>query len=86
VVTVFLLAAGAGPAPAADPILLGEIDSRTTSSPSTGVDLTLLAITLDVRGGVGRVGGLLAAGLALGLVEGLTLATVGSGSRELGSH
>ncbi len=51
--------------------------------PSAGVDLTLLAITLAVLGGVGRVGGLLAAGLALGLVEGLTLATVGPGWREL---
>jgi branched-chain amino acid transport system permease protein len=51
--------------------------------PSAGVDLTLLAITLAVLGGVGRVGGLLAAGLALGLVEGLTLATVGPAWREL---
>ncbi len=51
--------------------------------PSAGADLTLLAVTLAVLGGVGRVGGLLAAGLALGLVEGLTLATVGPGWREL---
>jgi len=51
--------------------------------PSAGVDLTLLAITLAVLGGVGRVGGLLAAGLALGLVEGLTLAALGPRWREL---
>ena len=51
--------------------------------PSAGVDLTLLAITLAILGGVGRVGGLLAAGLALGLVEGVTMAALGPRWREL---
>jgi branched-chain amino acid transport system permease protein len=51
--------------------------------PSAGVDLTLLAVTLAILGGVGRVGGLLAAGLALGVVEGLTVATLGPRWREL---
>jgi branched-chain amino acid transport system permease protein len=52
--------------------------------PAAGVDLTLLAITLAILGGVGRVGGLLAAGLTVGLVEGVTMATVGPRWRELG--
>lgn len=51
--------------------------------PAAGVDLTLLAVTLAILGGVGRVGGLLAAGLALGVVEGLTVATLGPRWREL---
>jgi branched-chain amino acid transport system permease protein len=51
--------------------------------PSAGVELTLLAVTLAILGGVGRVGGLLAAGLVLGLVEALTLVTVGPRWREL---
>jgi branched-chain amino acid transport system permease protein len=51
--------------------------------PSAGMDLTLLAVTLAILGGVGRAGGLLAAGLALGLVEGLTLAALGPRWREL---
>ena len=52
--------------------------------PAAGVDLTLLAITLAILGGVGRVGGLLAAGLTVGLIEGVTMATVGPRWRELG--
>jgi branched-chain amino acid transport system permease protein len=51
--------------------------------PSAGVDVTLLAVTLTILGGVGRVGGLLAAGLALGLIEGVTLAALGLQWREL---
>jgi branched-chain amino acid transport system permease protein len=51
--------------------------------PSAGVDLTLLAVSLAILGGVGRVGGLLAAGLAVGVVEGLTMATLGPRWREL---
>jgi branched-chain amino acid transport system permease protein len=51
--------------------------------PSAGVDLTLLAVTLAILGGVGRAGGLLAAGLALGLVEGVTMAALGPRWREL---
>ena len=51
--------------------------------PSAGVELTLLAITLAILGGVGRVGGLLGAGLGLGLVEGVTMAVLGSRWREL---
>jgi branched-chain amino acid transport system permease protein len=50
--------------------------------PSAGVDLTLLAVTLAILGGVGRVGGLLAAGLGVGLVEGVTMAALGPRWRE----
>jgi branched-chain amino acid transport system permease protein len=52
-------------------------------NPAAGVDLTLLAVTLAILGGVGRLAGLLAAGLALGLVEGLTMAALGPRWREL---
>lgn len=57
--------------------------------PTAGVELTLLAITLAIladgwaRSGVGRVPGLVLAGLAVGLVESLTLAWVGPRWREL---
>jgi branched-chain amino acid transport system permease protein len=51
--------------------------------PSAGVDLTLLAVTLAILGGIGRVGGLLAAGLGVGLVEGVTMAALGPRWREL---
>jgi branched-chain amino acid transport system permease protein len=51
--------------------------------PAAGVDLTLLAITLAIVAGPGRVGALLAAGLGLGLVESVTMAALGSRWREL---
>jgi branched-chain amino acid transport system permease protein len=51
--------------------------------PAAGGEVTLLAVTLAILGGVGRVGGLLAAGLAVGVVEGLTLAILGPRWREL---
>lgn len=51
--------------------------------PTAGVELTLLAITLAILGGVGRLSGLLAGGLAVGLAESLTLAWVGPRWREL---
>lgn len=59
--------------------------------PGAGVELTLLAITLAIFGGtvggvgsrVGPLGGLLAGGLLLGLVESLTVAWAGPRWREL---
>jgi branched-chain amino acid transport system permease protein len=51
--------------------------------PAAGVDLTLLAITLALLGGTGRIGGLLVAGLGLGLAEGLAMAVLGPRWREL---
>jgi branched-chain amino acid transport system permease protein len=51
--------------------------------PAAGVELTLLGVTVAILGGVGRVGGLLGAGLAIGLAEGLTLAALGVRWREL---
>jgi branched-chain amino acid transport system permease protein len=51
--------------------------------PAAGVDVTLLAVTLTILGGVGRLGGLLAAGLTVGVVEGLTVATLGPRWREM---
>jgi branched-chain amino acid transport system permease protein len=55
--------------------------------PGGGAELTLLAITLAIAGRVWSHGrplvGLLAAGLAVGLVEALTLATAGPRWREL---
>jgi branched-chain amino acid transport system permease protein len=50
--------------------------------PAAGVELTLLAVTLAVLGGVGRLGGLLAAGLGVGLVEALAAAGLGAAWRE----
>lgn len=51
--------------------------------PAAGVELTLLAVTLAILGGVGRLGGLLAAGLGVGLLEALTVAWFGPRWREL---
>lgn len=55
--------------------------------PGAGVELTLLAITLAILGGAWGRGrpllGLLAAGLAVGLLEALTLAWAGPRWREL---
>jgi branched-chain amino acid transport system permease protein len=51
--------------------------------PAAGVELTLVAVTLAIVGGVGRIGGLLAAGLGLGVVEGVTMAALGPRWREL---
>ncbi len=50
--------------------------------PTAGVELTLLAIVLAIWAGAGRLPALLAAGLALGLVETLTVAWTGSAWRE----
>ncbi|MBI4635057.1 MAG: branched-chain amino acid ABC transporter permease [Candidatus Rokubacteria bacterium] len=49
---------------------------------TAGGDLTLLAITLTIWAGIGRVRPLLVAGIVLGLVEALTIAVGGSGWRE----
>jgi branched-chain amino acid transport system permease protein len=51
--------------------------------PAAGVELTLLAVTVAILGGVGRLQGLLVAGLAVGLVEALALAWIGVWVREL---
>jgi len=51
--------------------------------PAAGVELTLLAITLAILGGIGRLPGLLIGGLGVGLIESLTLAWAGPRWREL---
>lgn len=51
--------------------------------PAAGVELTLLAVTLAILGGIGRLSGLLVGGLAVGLAESLTLAWAGPRWREL---
>ena len=50
--------------------------------PLAGVELTLLAVTLAILGGVGRLPGLLGAGLAVWLTESLALAWGGPRWRE----
>jgi branched-chain amino acid transport system permease protein len=72
--------AGAAALAGAGGALLGTIHYL---HPSGGVELTLLAITVAILGGVGRPAGLLGAGLAVGLAEALTLATLGARWREL---
>jgi len=52
-------------------------------SPAAGVELTLLAVVLAIWAGVGRLGGVLAAGVLLGLIEGVTVAWTGPRWREL---
>lgn len=51
--------------------------------PAAGTELTLLAITLAILGGVGRLRGLLLGGLAVGLVESMALTWAGPRWREL---
>lgn len=51
--------------------------------PAAGVELTLLAITLSILGGVGRLSGLLLGGLLLGVTESLALTWAGPRWREL---
>lgn len=51
--------------------------------PAAGVELTLVAIVLAIWAGVGRLGGVLAAGLLLGGVEAVTIAWTGPRWREL---
>ncbi len=51
--------------------------------PTAGTDLTLLAVVLTMWAGIGRVGGMLAAGVVIGVVETLTVALVGSGWRDV---
>jgi branched-chain amino acid transport system permease protein len=50
--------------------------------PAAGGDLTLLAITLALWAGIGRMRVLLPAGIALGVTEALTVAVLGSGWRQ----
>ena len=50
--------------------------------PAAGSELTLLAITLAIWAGIGRMRALLLGGVALGVVEALTVAVTGTGWRE----
>jgi len=50
--------------------------------PAAGSELTLLAITLAIWAGIGRMRALLFGGVALGVVEALTVAVAGTGWRE----
>ncbi len=52
-------------------------------SPTAGVELTLLAIVLAIWAGVGRLWGVLAAGILLGMIEAVTIAWAGPRWREL---
>lgn len=51
--------------------------------PAAGVELTLVAITLAILGGIGWLPGLLMGGLGIGLAESLTLTWTGPRWREL---
>src|SRR5712692_1622550 len=50
--------------------------------PAAGSELTLLAITLALWAGIGRMRALLLGGIALGVAEALTVAVAGTGWRE----
>jgi branched-chain amino acid transport system permease protein len=52
-------------------------------SPAAGVELTLLAIVLAIWAGVGRLWGVLTAGMLLGVIEAVTVAWTGPRWREL---
>jgi len=51
--------------------------------PAAGVELTLLAIVLAIWAGVGRLSGVLAAAILLGMVEAVTVTWTGPRWREL---
>ena len=51
--------------------------------PSTGHEATLLAITITIFAGVGRLNGILLAGWILGLAESLTVVLCGASWREM---
>lgn len=51
--------------------------------PSTGHEVTLLAITITIFAGVGRLNGILLAGWILGLAESFTVVLCGSSWREM---
>src|SRR6266702_4625078 len=50
--------------------------------PAAGSEITLLAITLAIWAGIGRMRALLLGGIALGVAEALTVAVAGTGWRE----
>lgn len=50
--------------------------------PAAGSELTLLAITLTIWAGTGRMRALLVGGIALGVAEALTMSLAGTGWRE----
>ncbi len=52
-------------------------------SPTAGLNVTVVALTVAVLSGVGRMGGLLAAALFVGLAEALTVGLVGAQWRGL---
>jgi branched-chain amino acid transport system permease protein len=51
--------------------------------PSTGHEVTLLAITITIFAGVGRLSGIILAGWILGLAESFTVILCGSSWREM---
>ncbi len=72
------LALGGGLAGAAGPLLAG----LQYITPTAGVPLTVIALTLTIAGGVGRTDGLALAGLLFGLTEALVVAFAGPAWRE----
>ncbi len=72
------LALGGGLAGAAGPLLAG----LQYITPTAGVPLTVVALTLTIAGGVGRMDGLALAGLLFGLTEALVVAFAGPAWRE----
>lgn len=72
------LALGGGLAGAAGPLLAG----LQYVTPTAGVPLTVIALTLTIAGGVGRTDGLALAGLLFGLTEALVVALAGPAWRE----
>ena len=64
--------------------LAGPLYGRTAYlHPSGGTEATLIAIIITIFAGVGRIRSILLGGWALGLVESLTVYTLGSSWREL---
>lgn len=51
--------------------------------PATGPEATLLAVTLTIFAGVGRLGGIILAGWLLALAESITVLYIGSSWREM---
>lgn len=72
------LALGGGLAGVAGPLLAG----LQYITPTAGVPLTVVALTLTIAGGVGRTDGLALAGLLFGLTEALVVALAGPAWRE----
>jgi branched-chain amino acid transport system permease protein len=71
---VWAFALGAAAAAAAGPLF----SLMHLLSPSAGLNITVIALTISVLGGVGRMGAVLAAALFIGVVEALTVGVVGT--------